>query len=188
MRHVVRIARQQPRVDAPLDAADEHLPHRRPRREFLRPRLEICERPREHHLGQPRIRPAEQPEYRNQPLQILHGIVRDGHLRQLTAQQPEALEEHGPHQAGLVVEQLVDRGHRCARPLGHPPCGEPRDPLLGKRRDRDLQQPVPKLGGALLGSWHQPRVNSVGSPSIPALIAFSADSRAFSLVARCAPG
>ena len=51
-----------------------------PRPPVPRARLEIGERPREHHLRQPRIRPAEQPEHRNQPLQIGDGSAVTGTL------------------------------------------------------------------------------------------------------------
>src|SRR5690606_41793819 len=66
------------------------------------------------------------------------------------SEQPEALEEHRADQSGLVGEQLVDRGHRGTRPLGHPSRGEPGDTFVGQRRDRHLEQAVAKLGRALL--------------------------------------
>jgi len=73
---------------------------------------------------------------------------------QFLAQQPEALEEHLPHQPPLVAEQLVHRRGGGVGLSGDAPRREPGGSLAREQLERHGEQSAAQLRGALLGPRH----------------------------------
>src|SRR6185312_5241036 len=77
-------------------------------------------------------------------------------LRERLAELLEAGEEHRPHDARLVAEQLVDRGRRGSGLGGEPPCGERADAVAREQPQRGREHLLAELRRALLDLRHDP--------------------------------
>jgi MFS family permease len=148
------VAVENPGVDAAPDPVHDELAGGRPGLPLGRAGIEVSERPGEHDLCQCRVVPGEDPEHPYRAEQVSSRIVRLPQPPETVPEEPEALEEHLPDQAGLVAEELVDGRRRRLGLVGDIPGGEPPDPVSGQHRHCHLHDVLAQLTGPLLGSGH----------------------------------
>ena len=104
----------------------------RRRRHVVRQDVLTCgERPGEHDLCQYRVVSEEGPERLERTEQVGAGVIGFRQPSEAVPEEPEALEEHLPGQAGLVTEQLVDGRRRRPGLFGDLSGGESPDPVSG---------------------------------------------------------
>ena len=150
----VRVALEDPGVDASLDAAHDERPHRSAGSESGRDGIEVAEGPREHHTGQLRFLVHEGAVGEPERLQVGHRVLALSGRRELPSQDAEALEEHLPHESGPVAEQLVDRGGGRLGSARDAARGETAGPLPREHLDRCVGEPLLQLWRPQLPARH----------------------------------
>jgi hypothetical protein len=148
------VAGQQAGVDAAPDVPGDEQPDRAGGRRVVRPRIEVAERARVHHLRQHRILADEGPEQPEKADQVGSRVVGIIELAELEPQLAESLEEDPADEPGLVAEQLVDGGDGRRRPQRDLAGGEPAESLVGQHRHRGLKHPIAQFRRALLCPRH----------------------------------
>ncbi len=106
-------------VNAALNPVHDELPSGRPGLHLGRARIEVGERPGEHDLCQYRVVPDEGPERLDRAEQVGAGVIGFRQPAEAVPEEPEALEEHLPDQAGRSAAWLWAQPNPMGYQLTH---------------------------------------------------------------------